>query len=140
MARKLFILPCLARSDKDMQQDEIQFITCENSMGVVQMSKGMLKPISDKLLSEPVIVCLLAKAVLGNRSKVNWDQYMLQYDAIRADIERTIPGFEDFNNRVRNPGGFYLPNCNREENLIPLPEREYLISPFQMYLNWKKMN
>ena len=109
-----FILPCLARSDKDMQQDEIQFITCENSMGVVQMSKGMLKPISDKLLSEPVIVCLLAKAVLGNRSKVNWDQYMLQYDAIRADIERTIPGFEDFNNRVRNPGGFYLPNCNRE--------------------------
>ena len=108
------ILPCLARSDKDTMNNEDQFVSCENSMGVVQSSKGMLKPISAHLLSEPVIVCRLAKATLGQRSTVDWDKYLKSYDAIRDDIERTIPGFEDYNKRVRQPGGFYLPNAPRE--------------------------
>lgn len=107
------ILPCLGRSDEDMVKGEVQFVSCENSMGVVQLSKGVLKPISDHLLSEPVIVCRLAKATLGTRSKINWDRYE-HYDAIRDDIERTIPGFANYNERVRMPGGFYLPNGNRE--------------------------
>ncbi len=108
------ILPCFGRSDKDMLNDKEQFVSCENSMGVVQSSKGNLKPISKNLLSEPVIVCRLAKAVLGEKSKVNWDLYLDHYDHIRNDIERTIPGFENYNERVRQPGGFYLPNCNRD--------------------------
>lgn len=108
------ILPCLGRSDKDIQQGEIQFVSCENSMGVVQSSKGVLDPVSADLLSEPVIVCELAKACLGNRTKVNWDRYLQHYDHIRDDIERTIPGFEQYNERVRRPGGFYLPNANRQ--------------------------
>ena len=82
-------------------------------MGVVQQSKGILKPISDTLLSEPVIVCKLAKATLAN-SKINWDKYLQHYDHIRSDIEKTIAGFENYNERVRIPGGFYLPNCNRD--------------------------
>ncbi len=110
------ILPCLGRSDKDVVNGETQFVSCENSMGVVQQSKGILKPLSDKLLSEPVIVCMLAKATLAERSKVNWDKYLQHYDAIRNDIEQTIPGFEHYNERVRKPAGFYLPNCNREGN------------------------
>jgi len=109
-----FILPCLARSDKDALYGEDQFVSCENSMGVVQSSRGMLKPISNHLLSEPVIVCRLAKATLGQRSTVDWDKYLKNYDAIRDDIERTIPGFEEYNKRVRHPGGFYLPNAPRE--------------------------
>jgi molybdopterin-dependent oxidoreductase alpha subunit len=108
------ILPCLARSDKDIMNGEEQFVSCENSMGVVQSSKGVLKPVSRQLLSEPVIVCRLAKATLGSRSKVNWEKYLQHYDAIRDDIERTIPGFENYNQQVRIPGGFYLPNCNRD--------------------------
>jgi molybdopterin-dependent oxidoreductase alpha subunit len=108
------ILPCLGRSDRDEMNGKVQFISCENSMGVVQMSKGGLKPVSDKLLSEPVIVCRLAKAVLGDRSKVNWDLYEEHYDNIRNDIELTIPGFDSYNRRVRIPGGFYLPNTARE--------------------------
>lgn len=108
------ILPCYGRSDKDVMNGEEQFISCENSMGVVQMSKGGLKPISEHLLSEPVIVCRLAKAVLGKKSKVNWDLYEEHYDYIRNDIELTIPGFEDYNKRVRHPGGFYLPNTSRQ--------------------------
>ena len=110
------ILPCLARSDKDTINGEDQFVSCENSMGVVQSSKGVLKPISTHLLSEPVIVCRLAKATLGQRSTVDWDKYLKSYNAIRDDIERTIPGFEDYNKRVRQPGGFYLPNAPREGN------------------------
>ncbi|RYZ51961.1 MAG: FdhF/YdeP family oxidoreductase, partial [Sphingobacteriales bacterium] len=108
------ILPCLGRSDMDIMNKEVQFISCENSMGVVQMSKGGLKPVSDKLLSEPVIVCRLAKAVLGSRSVVNWDLYEQHYDYIRNDIELTLPGFGDYNKRVREPGGFYLPNASRQ--------------------------
>lgn len=108
------ILPCLGRSDKDIVNGEEQIVSCENSMGVIQLSKGVLEPVSNELLSEPVIVCRLAKATLGHRSKVNWDKYLQHYDHIRNDIERTIAGFTDYNKRVREPGGFYLPNCNRE--------------------------
>lgn len=114
--KEALILPCLGRSDKDMVNGEQQFISCENSMGVVQQSKGNLEPVSGKLLSEPVIVCKLAKATLGDKSKVDWDKYLQHYDHIRNDIEKTIPGFDDYNKRVRIPGGFYLPNCNREGN------------------------
>lgn len=109
-----FILPCLGRSDKDFTGGKEQFVSCENSTGVVQASKGVLDPVSDKLLSEPSIVCGLAKATLGVKSKVNWDKYLKHYDNIRDDIEKTIPGFENYNERVRKPGGFYLPHCNRE--------------------------
>ena len=108
------ILPCLGRSDKDVLNGEEQFVSCENSMGVIQQSKGVLQPVSPHLLSEPVIVCEMAKAVFGARSTINWNKYLQHYDHIRDDIERTIAGFEEYNKRVRIPGGFYLPNCNRE--------------------------
>jgi molybdopterin-dependent oxidoreductase alpha subunit len=107
------ILPCLARSDRDYTGGREQFVSCENSMGVVQSSKGVLHPVSEMLLSEPAIVCRLAKATLKN-TQVAWDAYEQNYDAIRSDIERTIPGFEQYNRRVHEPGGFYLPNGPRE--------------------------
>jgi molybdopterin-dependent oxidoreductase alpha subunit len=108
------ILPCLGRSDHDVLNGELQFVTCENSMGVIQMSKGVLKPVSDNLLSEPVIVCKLAQAVFADKTKVNWARYMEHYDNIRWDIEKTIRGFDLYNDRARLPGGFYLPNSARE--------------------------
>lgn len=111
------ILPTYGRSDKDTNADgETQFISSENSMGVVQMSTGRLKPVSNNLLSESVIVCRLAKATLGNRSKINWNNYEKHYDNIRDAIEKTIPGFDYYNKKVRQPGGFYLPNGAREKN------------------------
>lgn len=112
--KEALILPCFGRSDEDSLNGELQFVTCENSMGVIQMSKGMLKPVSGNLLSEPIIVCKMAKAVLGEKSVVKWDWYMEHYDNIRWDIERTIPGFDHYNDRSRLPGGFYLPNSARE--------------------------
>lgn len=107
------ILPTLARSDKDFINGIHQLVSCENSMGVVQQSKGMLDPIAEDLMSEPLIVCNLAKAVLGKRSKVDWDRFAESYDNIRDDIEKAIPGFEEYNKQVRKPGGFYLPNAPR---------------------------
>ncbi len=107
------ILPTFARSDKDVINGIPQIVSCENSMGVVQQSKGVLDPVSDDLMSESVIVCNLAKAVLGSRSVVNWGRYMESYDNIRDDIEKVIPGFEEYNKQIRKPGGFYLPNAPR---------------------------
>ena len=111
--KEALILPCLSRSDKDDHDGITQFVSCENSTGVVQMSKGILKPVSDDLLSEPVIICKLAKATLGKRSVVDWDKYETNYDFIREDIEKVISGFTNYNERVRHKGGFYLPNGNR---------------------------
>ena len=110
------ILPCFARSDEDVMCGEIQFVTTENSMGVIQSSKGNLNPVSDDLLSEPVIVCRLAQATLGEKSNMNWALYQNHYNHIRDDIAKTIPGFENYNERVKKPGGFYLPNSNRQKN------------------------
>ncbi len=108
------ILPTLSRSDKDNVNGEDQFVTCENSMGVVQMSKGILEPISKNLLNENQIVCRLAKATLGERSVVDWDNFAANYDAVRDAIAKVIPGFEDYNKKVRHPAGFYLPNAARD--------------------------
>lgn len=108
------ILPTLARSDKDIVNGEAQFISCENSMGVIQLSKGILEPVSNDLRNENQIVCGLAKAVLGSRSVVDWDRFAASYDEVRDAIARVIPGCEDYNQKVRQPGGFYLPNGPRE--------------------------
>ena len=108
------ILPTFGRSDKDILNGVEQFITCENSMGVVQMSKGNLKPVSKEFMSETLIVCNLAKAVFGTKTKVEWNLYASNYDYVRDAIEKTIPGFDHYNERVRKPGGFYLPNGSRE--------------------------
>ncbi|MEN2402555.1 FdhF/YdeP family oxidoreductase [Flavobacterium sp. MC2016-06] len=116
--KESLILPTLSRSDIDLVNGEPQFISTENSMGVVQSSKGILKPISDKLINETQIVCRMAMATLGSKSVVNWSHYHDNYDAVRDAIEKCIPGFEDYNIRVRNKGGFYLPNAARDGKFI----------------------
>lgn len=108
------ILPCLGRTEADIQQSGPQFVTTENSMGVVQMSVGRLKPASPHLLSETMIVARLAKETLGDTRQVDWLSLAHNYDRIRDLIEKVIPGFENYNQRVRQPGGFYLPNGPRD--------------------------
>ncbi|HTI93718.1 MAG TPA: FdhF/YdeP family oxidoreductase [Puia sp.] len=107
------IFPTLARSDKDLVDGAEQFVSCENSMGVVQMSKGILKPVAKDLRSENRIICEIAMTTLGTRTKVDWDKYANNYDEVRDLVERCIPGFDEYNKRVREPGGFYLPNGPR---------------------------
>ncbi|MFT3750682.1 MAG: FdhF/YdeP family oxidoreductase [Agriterribacter sp.] len=112
--QEAIILPTLARSDKDIVNGELQFVSTENSMGVIESSKGILKPVSDDLINETQIACRLAMATLGNRSVVNWQRYHDSYDAVRDDIEKCIPGFDDYNRRVKIKQGFYLPNGPRD--------------------------
>jgi molybdopterin-dependent oxidoreductase alpha subunit len=109
------ILPCLGRTDIDKQESGEQFVTCENSMGVVQMSRGVLEPCNKELKSEIAIVCGLAQATLGNKSTVKWAELVKNYDKIRDLIEKVVPGFDNFNAKVRRPEGFYLPNGSRQQ-------------------------
>jgi len=112
--KQALILPCLGRTERDLQVTGEQFVTTENSMAVVEAWQGKLAPASDELLSEPGIVAGLAKAVLGRKSNIDWDSLVSNYDLIRDAIEQVVPGFENYNERVRQPGGFYLPNPIRE--------------------------
>ena len=116
--KKALILPCLGRSEKDIQSSGEQFISVENSMGIVHQSKGHLTPHSTQLLSEPAIVAQMAAATL-QQSVTNWSELSSNYDLIRSKIEATIPGFENFNQRIRIPGGFSLPNNARENDFRP---------------------
>ena len=108
--RRALILPCLGRSEDDGGR----FVTTENSMGVVQSSQGKLRPASEHLLGEPEIVARLAEATLGDVGKIRWRWLAEDYDKLRTWIEAVVPGFENFNDRIRRPGGFYLPNTAKE--------------------------
>ncbi|QVY65435.1 FdhF/YdeP family oxidoreductase [Polaribacter sp. Q13] len=116
--KKAIILPCLGRTEKDFQEKGEQFVSVENSMGVVHQSKGTLAPCASQLLSEAAIVAGIANATLPN-STTNWLELISNYDFIRDKIEATIPGFTNFNERVRIKGGFYLPNNARENDFTP---------------------
>jgi molybdopterin-dependent oxidoreductase alpha subunit len=120
---RALILPCLGRTEVDQQASGPQFVTTENSMAVVQASRGFLPPASPELLSEPAIVSHLARATLGNRTTVDWEELIADYNRIRDLIARLIPGFEDYNRRVREPGGFYLPSFPRERVFKTLSDR-----------------
>lgn len=107
---KTFVLPCLGRTDMDMQATGQQFVTVEDSMSMVHASRGFVKPPSDNVRSEPWIVAQIAKATLRGKGNIDWDAFVADYDRIREKIEAVFPDFHDFNERVRKPGGFALPN------------------------------
>ena len=112
--RTSLILPCLGRTEIDRQASGEQFVSTESTMLNVQLSKGIFEPGSEYLRSEPWIVCNLAKAVLGRRSSVDWDAMCGDYDQIRESISQVVPGCENYNERIRVPGGFYMPNPANE--------------------------
>ncbi|MBI87531.1 MAG: hypothetical protein CMB67_00665 [Euryarchaeota archaeon] len=110
------ILPCLGRSEIDRSGTKEQFVTVENSMGVVHMSRGHSEPASKHLLSEPSIVSGIANSLekIHGKSSIDWSGLSTDYNKIRDCIEGTIPGFEKYNSRCRENGGFYLPNPPRD--------------------------
>ncbi len=108
------ILPCLGRTERDLQASGEQFVSVEDTTGVVHQSRGVLPPASEHLRSEPAIVAGLAMATLGARTTVDWQGLADNYDRVRDHIEHVVPGFTQYNRRIREPGGFYLPNGPRE--------------------------
>jgi molybdopterin-dependent oxidoreductase alpha subunit len=127
-----FALPCLARSERDLGPAGPNFVTVEDSMRAVHRSQGRLPPASGHLRSEPAIVAGLARALLGPGHSVHWEELAADYDRIRERIARVIPGFEDMNRRIREPGGFVLqspahrrefatPSGRARLSVVPLP-------------------
>jgi molybdopterin-dependent oxidoreductase alpha subunit len=116
---RALILPTLGRTEKDLQASGGQFVTVEDSMGMVHASRGGLAPASAHLLSEPAIVSRLARAVFGPQSRVPWADFEADYSLIRDRIGRVVPGFEDFNAKVARPGGFTLPHGPRDTRSFP---------------------
>lgn len=104
------ILPCLGRTEKDLQRSGEQFVSVEDTTCVVHSSRGVLRPASPYLRSEPAIIAGIARATLQKRTTVDWESLMDNYDRVREHIEHVVPGFTQYNARVRQPGGFYLPN------------------------------
>ncbi|BCW39410.1 formate dehydrogenase subunit alpha [Arthrobacter sp. StoSoilB3] len=113
--RTSLILPTLGRTDTDDKHPKgKQFLSVEDSMSVIHKTQGRLEPVSEHLLSEPVIVARMAQATFGDDHSVDWRAMAEDYDVIRDHISRVIPGFEDFNARVRTKNGFVLPNPPRD--------------------------
>jgi molybdopterin-dependent oxidoreductase alpha subunit len=107
---RALILPCLGRSEEDMQATGKQFLTVEDSMGIINHSQGFFRPASPDLLSDVAIIANLAHATLGTRTTTDWLGFAADYNLIRDAISRVIPGFENFNQRLAKEKFFYLPN------------------------------
>ncbi|KIU51728.1 CbbBc protein [Pseudomonas putida] len=107
--QQALILPCLGRTDIDLQGEGPQAVTVEDSFSMVHASNGQLKPLSRQMRSEPAVIAGIAAATLGSKP-VDWHWLVADYGRIRELIADTIPGFEGFNQRLQHPGGFYLGN------------------------------
>ncbi len=131
--QRALILPCLGRTEKDVQKSGEQFVTVENSMGIVHTSRGVNQPCSAHLKSEPAIVSGIAQALFGNDGKLDWQEMENNYDVVRDHIAGSIAGFENFNQKVRKPEGFYLPNGPREGNFTtPSGKAHFSVHPIQV--------
>jgi molybdopterin-dependent oxidoreductase alpha subunit len=116
---RALILPALGRTDIDAPGGREQFVTVEDSMGIVHSSRGRVAPLSPHMRSEVAIVTGLARAVFGDADAVPWEDFAADYDRVRDRIERVVPGFTGYNARARVPGGFALPHAPRDERVFP---------------------
>ncbi len=111
---RALILPCLGRSEEDIQATGKQFLTVEDSMGIINPSQGFFRPASPDLLSDVAIIANLANTTLRSRTTTNWLGFAADYNLIRDAISRVIPGFENFNARLAKEKFFYLPNAAKQ--------------------------
>lgn len=127
--RAALILPCLGRTEKDLQQGGEQSVSVEDSMSTVHLSRGIRKPASPQLLSECAILAGMARATLPE-SSTPWESYVEDYDRIRETMATVLDGFEDFNRRVRMPLGFRIRQPARERVFLTESGRaEFCASP-----------
>jgi anaerobic selenocysteine-containing dehydrogenase len=132
---RALILPCLGRTEEDMQKTGKQFLTIEDSMGIINPSEGFFPPASPELMSDVAILANLAHVTLGSRTTTNWLGFAADYNLIRDAISRVIPGFENFNARLAKEKFFYLPNAAKQRifktssgkakfTVCPIPKHE----------------
>ena len=131
--KQALILPCLGRTETDRQDNTPQKVTVEDSMSMVHASEGKNPPASSHLLSEPAIVACMAIASLP-QTKTDWAGLIENYDNIRNKIEAVIPAFENFNVRIREPGGFHLRNPAREKVWrTPTGKANFITAPLRKF-------
>jgi len=127
------ILPCLGRTETDVQASGPQFVTVEDSMSAVHASRGALDPASPHLYSEVSIVCGIARATLGDT--LPWTEWNADYRSIRAMVAATVPGFTDYEQRVGGPKstGFVLPHPPRDRRSFPTPsgKAQLVVTPLE---------
>jgi molybdopterin-dependent oxidoreductase alpha subunit len=115
--RKALILPCLSRSEEDISRKVKQAVTIEDAMGKIGFSAGCLSPASQNLRSEVAIVAAMARATLGDKTRIEWERFGADYQFIRSTISQTIPAFSAFQKDPPAKNGFYLKN--------PLQNRDF---------------
>lgn len=113
------ILPALGRTDRDVRNGRKEVVSVEDSMSMVHLSRGRLRPPSNEVRSEVQIVCELARTVLGPEHPVPWERFAADYDSVRDAIAAVVPGCADYNRRVRQPDGFQLPHPPRDAREFP---------------------
>ncbi|TFD37376.1 FdhF/YdeP family oxidoreductase [Cryobacterium sp. TMT2-10] len=132
--RTSLILPTLGRTDTDDKHPGgRQVLSVEDSMSVVRTTQGRLDPVSEHLLAEPVIVARMASATLGEDHVIDWKAMADDYDVIRDRISRVIPGFQDFNTRLKTKNGFVLPNPPRDTRSFAtdIGRARFTVSPLE---------
>ncbi|WEG09741.1 FdhF/YdeP family oxidoreductase [Microbacterium horticulturae] len=122
------ILPVLGRTEIDMQEAGPQMLTVEDSVCAIHSTRGKVKPISDKLRSEMSVVVGIARAYFGDTGPVDWASFEKDYDVVRDHIEHVIPGFTDFNKRLKADNGFILPHGPRDSRTFPTATGKAMIT------------
>jgi len=129
VGKHTYLLPCLGRTELDVQATGPQSVTVEDSMSMVHASRGSLPPASPDLKSEPAIVAGIARATLP-ASKVDWEGFVADYSRIRDAIEAVFPDFKDYNQRVASPRGFRLDiAASRREWRTPSGRANFIVAP-----------
>ena len=124
--KSALILPVLGRTEIDIQGSKKQFVTVENSMGVVHRSEGKLKPASSFLMSESSIISQLGSRLTPEN--LRWLELSENYDNIRSLMSNSLRGFENYNERVRQENGFLLPNPPRDKLKFETPSGKAVFS------------
>ena len=122
------ILPTMGRTEIDRQETGPQFVSVEDTVCAVHASHGTVEPVAPGLLSEVAIICRLAAAVVQDRSSADWAGFEKNYDLIRDHISHVVDGCEDYNRKIRQDGGFVLPNGPRDSRTFNTPTGKAMLT------------
>ncbi|WP_104173533.1 FdhF/YdeP family oxidoreductase [Arthrobacter sp. Y81] len=126
--KEALILPTLGRTEIDVQESGPQFVSVEDTVSAVHASEGKVQPVAPGLLSEVAIVSRLARATVGSRIDADWAGFERNYDLIRDHISHVVAGCEDYNRRIREWGGFVLPNGPRDSRTFRTPTGKAMLT------------
>ncbi|HEY3574153.1 MAG TPA: FdhF/YdeP family oxidoreductase [Arthrobacter sp.] len=126
--KEALILPTMGRTEIDLQESGPQFVSVEDTVCAVHPSAGRVEPVAPNLLSEVAIVCRMARETVAGKSSADWAGFEKNYDLIREHISHVVAGCEDYNSKIRQEGGFVLPNGPRDSRTFPTPTGKAMLS------------